>query len=374
MLPVFKTSQRRFARSEPPVNPKKTSRFRQFSDFTRATCRDWLDSVSNQPTGRIAASPRCVGLGFVGGWRLRAKLLLTLTLCVGCAGDEAAPSLNRGTPRRAAELIEGRSPNFQPRFIELNLEGPSSIAYHPARQTLLVASDAGYVAEFDRNLRLQERYELGGDLEGLAVHPLTGNAFVASEREGALLEFSLEKRKVLRTFVIDYESDRRVRDEESDNSGIEGITFLPTASGTVRLFTVMQADPARLIELSAAGGGVELTKRMRSRVKERLAGPRKHRGEIETLHITGVTKLEVEPLSDVVYSEIHGALVVISARRRQALLLQPDTRAAGGFELPGRKPEGLAFLRDGQLVVVDDEGGAWWIDDASAWIEQHATD
>ncbi len=256
------------------------------------------------------------------------------------------------------------------RFVKLKVKGPSSVAFHAARETVLVASDDGYVAELDRSLKKLKRYKTKGDLEGIAVNAATGRVLLASEREGAILELDLDDERVVRTMVIDFESHPELESVKGDNRGIEGLALVPTSAAEYRLFAVLQADPARLLELSHdVEGGDRLSKKMRKRVRDRAEFGKKRRGKFETLRVESVVQLDLKPLSDVVFAPTLGALVVVSSETKRALLYELEqSRVVGQFRLPGKKPEGLAILPGGELLVVDDEGGAWWIDDAESWI------
>ena len=270
---------------------------------------------------------------------------------------------------------DAMNPNpLEPRFVKLNVKGPSAVAFHPDRETILVVSDEGYVAELNEGLEQIERYKTKGDLEGIAVHPGTGRVYLASEREGAILELDLENSRVVRTLVIDFESHSALKSGSKKNKGIEGLAFVPSAGSQHRLFAVLQANPARLLELSeVAGDDATLSKKMRKRVRDRFESSKKRHGEMGAVHVENVVELKLKPLSDVVFAPDLDALVVLSSEKKIALMFDPETESVlGRFRLPGKKPEGLAFLPDGVLLVVDDDGGAWWIDDAKRWIAENS--
>ena len=266
-----------------------------------------------------------------------------------------------------------RVDRIEPRFVDLKIKGPSSVAFHAQRGTILVASDEGYIVELDMDLRKIDRYKVKGDLEGIAVHPTTGQVYLASEREGAILELDLDEGDVTRTIVIDFESHTRLEDVKGDNKGIEGLAFFPTGDAGYQLFSVLQAGPARLLQLSEnINDGGKMSKRMRKRVRDRLESSKKRRGTVATVNVDDAIKLKLKSLSDVVFAPSLDALVVISSARKVALLYDPSAgNVLGQFKLPGKKPEGVTFLPDGELLVVDDEGGAWWIENAERWIEEN---
>ena len=76
--------------------------------------------------------------------------------------------------------------------------------------------------------------------------------------------------------------------------------------------------------------------------------------------------VDLDPLSDGTYEPALDALVVVSADEKQALVVGLDGAVRSRFDLPGKKPEGLAFLPNGDMLVVDDAGGVWRVRGALA--------
>ena len=297
---------------------------------------------------------------------------VTVALCVICiagCGGSATTDARPGKERIVMSRDHGPAPT--PMFVKMKVKGPSSVAFHRERATLLVASDDGYVAELDEDLERIERYKTKGDLEGIAVHPTTGRVYLASERESAVLELDLDSRRVVRTLVIDFNSHPELEDKKGDNRGIEGVAFVPADDGKHRLFAALQSDPARLLELEErAGSDAKLSKTMRKGVRDRIKSAKKLHGELQILYVKDVVDLDLKPLSDVVFEPRLDALVIVSSKQKRALLYDPITRQVlNQFALPGKTPEGLVFFDDGRLLVVDDAGGAWWIDNARRWME-----
>lgn len=237
-------------------------------------------------------------------------------------------------------------------FIEILVIEPSSIAYHPLRRTLLVASDQGSLAELNDRFELIGRYEVLGDLEGIEVHPRRGSVYLTSEEDNAILEYDLEQRRVLRTLIVDFPSCHELETKVADNRGLEGVCFVPDGDGMTRMYAVVEARPPRLIELA---GGREAA------APEAIAGRfgAKQIGTIELLSVKQVIDIGVDGLSDVIYVPQLDRLVIVSSENRIGIICRTDGTIERRFRLPGKKPEGLAFLPGGDLLVVEDTGGLW---------------
>lgn len=230
----------------------------------------------------------------------------------------------------------------------------SSIAYHPHRGTILVASDEGYICELDRDLVVVGRYDVLTDLEGLAVHPQTGTVFVAEETFQAVYEYDLQRRRILRCMDVDLQAYPAFRRKlEDDNAGLEGIAIVPNALGELTLMAVVQAAPARLIALDA-----DLSSGATEDARQRCSAAGLF-GVQQRIAVRTAWDLGVAQLSDVVYDPQLNQLWVVCSKDAVLLLVDRGGKIQRRLRLPGRQPEGLAFLPDGRTLVADDKGGLW---------------
>lgn len=236
-------------------------------------------------------------------------------------------------------------------FVNLPVEEPSSAAYHAGRGTLLIISDQGELAELDLQYAVRERYKIPGDLEGVAVHPATGTVFIASESAGAILEFDLEARRVLRTIKVDFSSHKDFAAGLTWNKGLEGVAVVPVGEDQYTLYAVVEAYPARLLQL-AADVSPEATENARQLLPS--SG-----GVSQRVTIAATYDLGLKRLSDVSFDAPSKTLLVPSAGSHVLLILNLKCEVIRRIRLPGPKSEGFCFLPNGDAIVADDRGGGW---------------
>ncbi len=273
--------------------------------------------------------------------RHRLPLLLMLVFSPACWGSEES------------DVMEARALPMEVRYLELALEEPSGAAWHAQRGTMLIVSDSGVLAELDSSFTVLNRYRVAGDLEGVSVHPVTGTVFIASERSGAILEYCLEAKRVLRTLVIDFSSHPDFRAGNRGNKSIEGVAVIAEPGDRLALYGVIESGPARMIRLNADVSPAA-TQQARSTLKDRGAA-----GTVESIGVVAAFDLKLTRKSDLTFDVGAQQFVVISARDSTGRMVDKTGKISRSFGIPGTKAEGLCFLPNGDGVFVQDTGGAW---------------
>lgn len=225
------------------------------------------------------------------------------------------------------------------RFVKVDVVEPSGVTYHPQRGTLLIVSDEGGIAELNDDFEVINRFPLPGDLEGIAVDPSTAMVWVAAEDEGVVYLYDLSKRRVHRKYQVDFSSHADFAKGLRWNSGLEGVTVLSHPGKRDRILAVVEAHPARLIELAIT--------------------PESPTGDDVSVAIESAKDVGLRRLSDVLFEPVTGLLLFTSAGSRTLSLCTTAGDVIRTFQLPGRKPEGLCFLPNGDGIVVQDTGGLW---------------
>ncbi len=189
---------------------------------------------------------------------------------------------------------------------KLHVLEPSDLAF--ADGTLYTVSDARskiYVIDPDGDVKDELDID-GHDLEALAVDR-TGSFLVADESRAKI-------------WHVDRDGDRHdpieVPDADDGNSGIEGLAFVAD-----HLVIAKEKDPARLIELDAAGREVRN----------------------EKMHFSA-------DLSALAYNPADRHLYALSDEDHALYRLDADWQVTAAWRLPIKHPEGLAF--DGSLVYI----------------------
>lgn len=219
------------------------------------------------------------------------------------------------------------------------LAEPSGIVFHPLRGSLFVCSDEGDVAEVSLDGKLLTRGSIGGDLEAITVHPVTGRLFVVREGHEILLEFRPEDFKLTRRWNIQRGFGERPEYLARGGNGIEGLTFVADQAHPEggRFFAVNQDDPPVLVELAVPLESME--------------------GKFGEATVRAAYEVETSPLSGLLWHEPAGAFVVPSAPFKQALVLDRKGRILRRVTLPGIMQEGIAAVPGGAFVLVQDIGG-----------------
>jgi hypothetical protein len=252
-----------------------------------------------------------------------------------------------GSPAHAETLVEWPLETF---------EEPSAVVYHPPRKTLFVVGDQGDIAEIDLAGNILKVRAIGGDLEGIACDPATGNLYVVREGHEILLEVDPDSLKVSRRFMIDRTFEGNANFLERGSDGIEGVTFRPDSTHPEggRFFAVNQFDPPVLVE---------------------LAVPLKTSGEqFETATILSAQRVKSAPLSDVLWYPPVDGFLITSALWRSVYVTDSLGIRRRSVKMPGFVQEGIAVLPDGAIVIVQDTGGLLkWTPDGDPFVEADQT-
>ncbi len=245
-------------------------------------------------------------------------------------------------------------------FVSIPVESPSGIVYHARRETLIAVSDKGQLVEMDDRYNVLQRIDMPGDPEGVSVHPDTGTLFVVLESSNSVVEYDLDRHRTIRTFHIDFSSQPDFAGGLTWNNGLEGVAVVTTASGDHQLFVAVEAHPARVVRLTA-DVSAHATAAARESITMHPTGELRQDVEIAEVFDVGLTRI-----SDIAFDVDSGLLFVTSAGERVLTLAEPTGRVLRSVRLPGKKPEGICLLTNGDALVVDDTGGAWVLERASA--------
>lgn len=223
---------------------------------------------------------------------------------------------------------------------QVDLREPSGIAYLPSRGTLAAVSDDGVLVEMDLSLKTLHSHPIDGDLEAVTPGLASSTLLVTLEDRDSIIEYDLDEKRVLRTWHVDLASSADFKNRHVRNKGFEGVAVVPAADGP-RLYSIVEADPARLIKLDA-----QLSKKTDAQ------------GE-KSASIASSIDVGLSRLSDVMYDEVANKLLFVSADERTLSVADMSGRVERRIRLPGRKPEGFCFTPNGDGLVADDGGGVY---------------
>ncbi|UCG33066.1 MAG: SdiA-regulated domain-containing protein [Phycisphaerales bacterium] len=265
-------------------------------------------------------------------------LACVLTLPVAAALLTVSPLTSTGRRLRAMPLDLLRQP-AQATVVE-----PSAAAYHPNRGTVLVASDEGLIVELSLSGAELARYELAGDLEGLAVHPETGLLYAAFEQDPRILEFDLDVGEVLRQWCVEA-PELAPRDP---NRQIEGLAIAPGPNGSPALLIAWEARPALVARLDA-----DLT--------PARSFPADNTNDFNLpTRIASSFAPGPPQLSGLSYDPPTGLLLVLSAQDRTITACTPEGAIRARYRLDISKPEGICLLPDGDAVICQEDKDTIW--------------
>ncbi len=102
---------------------------------------------------------------------------------------------------------------------------PSGAVWHQRLNKLFIISDGGIVSALDADGSNVQNWSVPGDLEGICIaDPATNIVYVANEVPARVIEFNFVTGQVTRTF------DLSPWMPTPPNSGMEGLTFVPSAT------------------------------------------------------------------------------------------------------------------------------------------------
>ena len=228
---------------------------------------------------------------------------------------------------------------------DIEASEPSGVAYHPQRNSILVASDAGFLVEFDLDFRKLRSWRVKGDLEGIALHPDGSIAYIADEDNGAIIEFDLNSEIEIRRTPIDFDSDPDFAGQGSGNEGLEGLAFCPAHldHGPPVLVGIIERDPPRWIELAFDQNA-------------------------DRWRIVRSLDVKMTRLNGIEFDDVSNRWIVVSSKERTARCVDLTGHVSDAVRLPGRLPEGICILPDGRSILVHDSGGVTVVPDLSRWI------
>lgn len=227
------------------------------------------------------------------------------------------------------------------------VEEPSGICFHDARETLFVADDTGVVCELrtDGSVVRQRRVRKA-DVEGITHDPASGLLYLAIEGDDTILEVHPDSLEPIREFTLPRIYLGRTVLKEG-GSGIEGITFVPDQDhpqgGT--FFVANQSDKRKA------------TSKELSAVFEVEVPLREQTGPKATAKILRLFRPGVVDLSGLHYDAKADRLIVISDDENRILAFSRTGDLLGTWALPGQDQEGVAIDADGVLYIAQDSGG-----------------
>lgn len=224
-----------------------------------------------------------------------------------------------------------------------NFPEPSGICYHPARNTLFVVSDEGYVAEINKDGTPVAKYRVPGDLEGITLDPQSGLLYIGVEAEDIILEFDPEKGEVRRRFPIsrEYKGNRNFLQKQIDeyDNGIESLAFVPDPDHPEGgLFYVgNQWDPQMVMKV--------LVPLKSSRAAEAEA------------RIIDILPFEMDDPAGMYYDPVTGLLNIVNDADNIFVEITLEGRMVRQYAFLGDNQEGICVDDEGYLYIAQDTGG-----------------
>ncbi|MFT4571679.1 MAG: hypothetical protein ACI8TX_000240 [Hyphomicrobiaceae bacterium] len=244
-----------------------------------------------------------------------------------------------------AALICGFTFSFgfeKDQIVEWKLENfpePSAVVFHPLRGSLFAVGDEGDLAELSLDGEILRMVHLGGDLEGIAVDPVSGNLYVLREGHEIISEVAPVSLEIKRRFSVDRTYKANPNFLKRGGDGLEGLTYVadPIHPEGGRFYAVNQYDPPVLVELALP---------LRSSSKK-----------FEVAKIVAAWTVDAPPLSDVTWDPASQSFLIVSALSRKVHLVGKNGDLRGVVRAPGFMVEGLSLLPDGRIVIAQDTGG-----------------
>lgn len=272
--------------------------------------------------------------------RARYFAVTPMSVCFWLAAFASAQSPS--PPADSAAPVAGA------KSVSVPVGKPSGLAFHEKRNSILLIDNQGILVELDLALQEKNRWKIPGALEGVAVHPVTGTVFLASERAGAILEFDLDLGKHIRTITLALGTHPEFLEDRDPNKGVEGLAIVPSDKAAV-LYVVHEVTPPRLLRLVA-----NLTPEATARAREAAAAGS------PVQDYTGVEKgwdIGLRSLNDLYFDAGAKSFLVTGAREKTLRVLDAQGKILRSVDLPGPSPKGFCLLPNGDALVVHEAGG-----------------
>ena len=186
---------------------------------------------------------------------------------------------------------------------------PSGAVWHAGLQRLLIVGDGGQVTMMDASGGSQITWDVGGDLEGIALtSPTATVAYLALEQPDSVLEFDL-----LSGRLTGQSWDLQPWIEGPANLGLEALTYVEGL-----FYAGHQADGNVFVFDLLPGGAVEYVATIR---------PYLGRGDVSGLHY--------EPATGILYT-VHDAYDALVERTASGVFIRE-------YALAGAEQEGITF-------------------------------
>ncbi len=268
---------------------------------------------------------------------LLAAGLITVLAFAALARADEAPSLIKEEKRTRPRGLAGLG--TPERVAESGAREPSGIACDRRSGHLFLVGDEGRLVELDGEGRILARHKVKGDIEDVAVHDVTGQLVLISERRSALVLYEPAQGEERREIRLDGPSLLGEAPAEKSH-GFEGLAFREDAArpGGGLFYLVHQRAPAMVVAVVFDP----------ARPPERLGGE----SVVERWKFDGQGDL-----TGATWSPALGRLLVIADARDRLLVLRPDGTVEAEARLPGAQQEGLCLDGGGTLWVADDRAG-----------------
>ena len=207
---------------------------------------------------------------------------------------------------------------------------PSGAVWHPVRQKLVVVGDSGLVSELDPYGGGVITWEVGGDLEGIAIaDPDDGLIYLAVEQPDGILEFDLATGT-----LTGNQWDLTPWLDGPANHGLEALTYVDG-----HFYAGLQEDGNIFIFDLLGAGGVQYIDTI---------APHEGRDDISGLH----------------YDLCTGILYAIHDSHDVIVEMSADGSFLREYDLAGDNQEGIALIggsTSGQTTIfIAEDGGEVW--------------
>ena len=214
----------------------------------------------------------------------------------------------------AATDKPGKPREIKPvRTVPIKVKEPSDICLSPSGNSFYIVSDNGVLYETDLNGKiLREAAETGYDFE--AVYSDENYVYVADEMTRKIHLYSHSDLKLEKTIRVPYSGGR--------NQAYESLTWNKTKK---RLILITEYNPTWIFELD------------------------------EDFKV--VNEIKFKNARDISAATWHdGYLWFLSDEDRTVMKIDPETyKVVDSWLIPVINPEGIAFTKEGQLVIASDD-------------------